>query len=732
MKPLSVRSKILLTLIASVVALSFTVYFISTELLLKSYLDIEHEAMREDLRRASDAINEFEGQQMIKLSDWASWDEAYEFAQNMDPQWAEETIYATGLSNLDINAMVWADLEGKVFHIMVVDIAERTEVASSTVEAYFNQHPELIVHESLEDATQGITLLPDGPAIVVSLPLKTSVGEGPSTGSLTFARYLNEAKIKEIAEITHLEVTAFPYDGTDLSTEVRNARAQVEAGASEVIVPTSPYAIVGYTTLQGVDGEPALLIRVETSRPIYTQGIVTLYVFMATSSVALILFGIAVVFLLERLVITRFVKLAKDVDHINEVQDISMRVRGGVKDELGKLADQINQMLSWLSESREKTRVLLEEVKHGKDRAEDMVKVRTKELAEEKARLLASINSLAFGFVIASVDGGILLKNPSLSRIMKLREEPGKIQDIANAFGATFDLMKFCNESLERQVPSEKSDISYGNMFLRVLCAPIFAEADSPEATGTVIGSVLLIEDTTEAKVIQRSREEFFSIASHELRTPLTAIRGNTDLLLDMYKDKLNDPAMRGMLEDINASSGRLISIVNDFLQISRLEQGKMEIQRQPFDLSEVITQVVRTLTELASQKGITLSFESSPIPQVMGDRDRTEEVIENLIGNAIKFTHQGGVTVSVESDGTRVKVKVTDTGIGISEQNQANLFRKFQQASEDLLARDNSQSTGLGLYISKLLMNAMGGAVVLEESQLGKGSTFSFTLPVA
>ena len=389
-------------------------------------------------------------------------------------------------------------------------------------------------------------------------------------------------------------------------------------------------------------------------------------------------------------------------------------------------------MLTWLSESREKTKVLLQEVNHGKEKAEDMVKVRTKELAEEKARLLASINSLAFGFVIAGVDGSILIKNPSLSRILGLTEEPGRVDDIAEAFGDTFNLKKFCADSIERQVPSEKSDISYGNKFLRVLCAPIFAEAESAATTGSVIGSVVLIEDTTEAKVIQRSREEFFSIASHELRTPLTAIHGNTDLLLDTYKEKLPDPEMRAMLEDINASSGRLISIVNEFLQISRLEQGKIEIERQPFDLSEAIAQVVRTLTEMASQKNITLSFESSPIPLVMGDKNRTEEVLENLIGNAIKFTSEGGVSVSVESMGTQVKVRVTDTGIGISEQNQANLFRKFQQASEDLLARDNSQSTGLGLYISKLLMTAMGGAVVLEKSALGKGSTFSFTLPVA
>ena len=345
MKPLSVRSKILLALVTSVVALSLTVYFISTQVLLTSYLTIEREAMAEDLRRASDAIQEFESQQMIKLSDWASWDEAYEFADTKDSTWSDETIYATGLANLDINAMVWADPEGKVFHVMAVDIAKREEVASSSIESYFNAHPDLIVHDTLESTTQGVALLPEGPAIVVSLPLKTSAGEGPSTGSLTFTRYLNEEKIAQIADITHLEVTTYPYEGTGLPADVRDARAYLEGGSSEVVVPTSPYSIVGYTSLEGIDGGPALIIRVETPRPIFTQGLLTLYVFMGTSAVALILFGIVIVFLLERLVITRFVNLAKDVDRINDGQDISMRVRGGVKDEVGKLADQITRCL---------------------------------------------------------------------------------------------------------------------------------------------------------------------------------------------------------------------------------------------------------------------------------------------------------------------------------------------------------------------------------------------------
>jgi len=460
---------------------------------------------------------------------------------------------------------------------------------------------------------------------------------------------------------------------------------------------------------------------------VYAQGLLTFYLFMGIGAIALLLFGIVILWLLDRLVIARFMRLTSDVDRINEGQDLSIRLAGGVKDEVGKLADNVNQMLAWLSASRTETKHLLEEVKIGKEHAEDLVKVRTKELAEEKARLLASINSLGFGFVIAAIDGAILLKNPALSRILTFPEPPDRISDLSRALTGSFDLDTFCNETVARGVPGEKSDIVYGKQILRILCAPINAEREAG-----AIGYVLLIEDITEAKVMQRSREEFFSIASHELRTPLTAIRGNTGLLLDTYKDRLPDPEMREMLEDINASSGRLITMVNDFLQVSRLEQGKIEIKRESFNLVPVIEEVVRSLTELAKQKGLTISYAPSELSLVRADVDRTEQVLENLVGNAIKFTEKGGITISAEQTDTEVIVRVKDTGIGISEQNQTLLFRKFQQAGEDTLARDNSQSTGLGLYISKLIMNSMGGKVVLEESQFGKGSTFSFTLPRA
>ena len=186
------------------------------------------------------------------------------------------------------------------------------------------------------------------------------------------------------------------------------------------------------------------------------------------------------------------------------------------------------------------------------------------------------------------------------------------------------------------------------------------------------------------------------------------------------------------MINDIHVGSVRLIEIVNDFLNVSRLEQGKIEFKKQAFPLFEPINKALLDMKSLASDKGVELVCEVSPDIRVVADSDRLLQIMYNLVGNAIKFTTNGSITVSVSDVEDFVKVSVADTGIGISFEKQGLLFQKFQQAGENSLAREVSRGSGLGLYISKLLVEGMGGKIFLEKSELSKGSTFGFTLPVA
>jgi signal transduction histidine kinase len=189
------------------------------------------------------------------------------------------------------------------------------------------------------------------------------------------------------------------------------------------------------------------------------------------------------------------------------------------------------------------------------------------------------------------------------------------------------------------------------------------------------------------------------------------------------------------MITGIENSSTRLIAIVNDFLDASKLEQGKIQLKLQKMPLQSAISSVIEEISAIANEKSLYVeatihSIES--MPEVYADPERVEQVVYNLVGNALKFVEHGGVTIHAERQEKFVKVFITDTGSGISKENQQLLFRKFQQANIENKETNSVPGTGLGLYISKLLVENMGGVVALESSIEGKGSTFSFTLPIA
>ena len=222
-------------------------------------------------------------------------------------------------------------------------------------------------------------------------------------------------------------------------------------------------------------------------------------------------------------------------------------------------------------------------------------------------------------------------------------------------------------------------------------------------------------------------KSEFVSIASHELLTPTTAIEGYLSMILDENMAKV-DPKAREYLQKVYTSSKRLSALVKDLLSVSRIEAGRMKIEPKMFDLGEVVQQQVDQLVFKAKEAGLTLNYiRPKKEAMVFADPDRTAQAVVNLVGNSIKYTKQGSVTIELLDRPRHIEVTVTDTGIGIKPEDREHLFEKFQ--------RINSADTtgiigsGLGLYITKSIIELMNG-VVTVKSTYGKGSTFAFTLP--
>ncbi len=347
----------------------------------------------------------------------------------------------------------------------------------------------------------------------------------------------------------------------------------------------------------------------------------------------------------------------------------------------------------------------------------------------EKARLTASINSLSLGFILTDMEDHIITMNPASQGIIGLSSRPDDLKVIEALLRDVVDIHKLHEQCHTEQKPIHIESVLYGRKYLRIFLAPIVLITSQEEHLGTVI----LIEDISEAKTLERSREEFFSIASHELRTPLTAIRGNTSLIREHYFEKL-EPDLQEMVTDIHESSVRLINIVNDFLNMTRLEQQRLEFKSQPFDLEDLIKKAIKEYQVTSSRQKIALDLAEppTPVPAAFADPERVRQVIINLIGNAMKFTEEGAIKIGLVQVDGMVEVTVSDNGRGIPIANQSLLFHKFQQAGDSLFTRDTTKGTGLGLYISKLMIEAMGGKIWLVKSEPDKGSVFAFTLPVA
>lgn len=367
--------------------------------------------------------------------------------------------------------------------------------------------------------------------------------------------------------------------------------------------------------------------------------------------------------------------------------------------------------------------------KESKEAIENEVIKRTRELEEEKAKLSASIEALLKAYIMTDLEGNVVRVNKNLSKLFGETEGGWTLTKIQERLGESYDILgafKYCLTSKKRILDD---GVSWGSKFLQIRLSPVFRALEGQE----LIGVLVIIGDVTEEKVMARSRDEFFSIASHELRTPLTAIKGNTSMILEYFSEEIKNPEVKSMLNDIHESSERLIGIVNDFLNISRLEQGRLKFVPTSFDLAELAGGVIKNYQNNVSEKGLYLRISGDEFPpKVFADPERVNEVLVNLIGNSIKFTDKGGIEISFKKDGEFVNVYIADSGRGIPLKNQSFLFHKFQQAGSSLITRDTTKGTGLGLYISKMLIDGMGGTIRLEKSEEGKGSTFSFSLPIA
>ncbi len=345
------------------------------------------------------------------------------------------------------------------------------------------------------------------------------------------------------------------------------------------------------------------------------------------------------------------------------------------------------------------------------------------ELQEEQARLRGILSSVAEGIIAVDAEGRVSLINPQAAALLQIRNP--------SAVGSSIDelplpanvVQQFTQCRLTNEVCSVEFSLPQPLRYLVLQVAPV-QQAGGSERWG----AVAVLRDVTEARRLEQMRRRFISDASHEIRTPLTAIGGFASAIADgtaETEDERTRSASRIVRE-----VGRLNRLVNDLLDLSRIESGAEKLDLEEVDLSEIIRGTVEGLESGIRERGISVEIElPADLPRVQADPDRVYQVLVNLVSNALRFNRpEGRITISAGRADGFVRVAVSDTGSGIAADQIPQIWERFHRAEA---SRDRQAGgTGLGLAIVRSIVELHGGSVA-AESEVGKGSTFSFTLPI-
>ena len=351
----------------------------------------------------------------------------------------------------------------------------------------------------------------------------------------------------------------------------------------------------------------------------------------------------------------------------------------------------------------------------------------------EAAKNQAILESIADGVLVTDATGTVILANLSAGQILEIPHDQlnGKpVNELLGLYAATGEnwihtVEEWAHSTRREGQPQFLAErLTMEDKFVSVRLSPVFA-------SGQFIGTVSIFRDVTQAVEVDRMKSEFVSTVSHELRTPMTSIKGYAELMIMGAAGEMSD-AQKQYLDVIVGNADRMSELINDLLDISRIESGKTTLELQPVNLSQIVAQVVgEHLQGLISHedKPIQVSTEISPtLPMVNADPDRVTQILTNLLDNAFQYTPTNGkISVTTRANGSFVMVSVSDTGVGISQENQVKVFDRFFRVENSEIQQ--VPGTGLGLAIVRSLVEMHGGTIDVE-STLGQGSTFTFTLP--
>lgn len=342
----------------------------------------------------------------------------------------------------------------------------------------------------------------------------------------------------------------------------------------------------------------------------------------------------------------------------------------------------------------------------------------------EKSRLKSMINCMANGVMVTNRNMELVLHNPLLMQLMDITEEmenPFPISRITTDDTLIKTLKNILNEGGEAS-ESISQEIQVGNKVLRAISAPAL------DPDHNVMGTVTVLENITPFKQLDQMKTDFVNMVTHELRSPLVSIRQLQNVLLEGLTGPLNEKQRDYVARGMNKIDA-LLGLINDLLDIAKIEAGKYVQHRVPTDIGKLVEETVNLMAARASEQGVTIAWECRNLKPVQADPKNIEEVLNNLVSNAVNYSPDGGeVTVIAKGLGEIMEIAVKDNGVGIPSEELPKIFDKFYRVKHPRTRK--VIGTGLGLAIVKSVVEAHNGTIEVE-SVPDRGSTFKIRLPM-
>lgn len=454
----------------------------------------------------------------------------------------------------------------------------------------------------------------------------------------------------------------------------------------------------------------------------YTANELRLQIMMIATLISLCMASL-LAFYFNRIIVAPLHSLNQVTQQVTQESNFTLRATITTEDEIGTLANSINQLIEWMG-------VHTQEV--------NLARVTLQQQAQQ---LSGIIDNLADGLLVTARNGRVIRSNPALLDMFACKNRKSvEGKSTQSVFGIQLAQLVTKNQLQPETIITGEVDLTEGKIGQASVSAILMENTFTKQIE--CLGSIVLIRDITVEKEIDRMKNDFISTVSHELRTPLTSVLGFAKLIkkklanvilpqVDLEVSK-NQKAANQILNNLNiiVSEGeRLTSIINDVLDIAKIESGQIKWEMELISISELINQAIATTSVLFQSKNLELINLAAPeLPEIIGDRSRLMQVIINLLANAVKFTQFGSVTCRTQLVDQEILISIIDTGVGVSDQEKKTIFAKFQQAGDTLT--EKPKGTGLGLSICKEIVEHHGGHIWVENNA-SQGSNFSFTLPV-